>query len=1004
MQPQNLLKNLFWLTQVLLTYPPTVTPKTPLSDVITLMHKEDSSCVLIMQERQFLGIVSERDIIRCLAGKSNPENIPVIEALNKKAIVLKDITQLKLDRVINLLLEHHLSHIAVLQPNNQPLGVLTAESLLTLIVGLQQQISQLEAQHYDRGRIATALKDIEERYATLVSAAPVGIFRTDVEGHCLYVNERWCEITGLSRQEAMGMGWLIRLHSDDRERITRQWYRATQTHLPFRSEYRFQHKDGTLIWVLGEAVEERSKNGQLIGYIGTVTDISDRIQAEEALAKSEATNRALLHALPDMLLRHSRQGTYVDLISSGELKPFASLKELIGKHPEDVLPPQVARMSTQAIQEAIQTNELQTYEYRLQIGDNECRDYEARVVSTGNGEVLSIVRDISHRKAAEAALQQLNAQLEARVEQRTLALRESEERFRKIFEESPIGMALVGLDHRFFKVNTVLCQMLGYTESELLELTFAEITHREDQKKSFQIAAQIFDGTTSSTQIEKRYVKKNGEIVWVNLTSCIIHQPNGQPLYALSLVEDITEKKKAEWERMRLLNVIEASLNEIHIFDAQTFKFQYINQRALQNLGYTLEQMKQMTPLDIKTDLTYPQLQTLLNPLIQQKQEEVVFQTIQRRANGSYYPIEVHWQLIKQQGEYLFLSVILDISDRYTAQAERQKLVALVENSTDFIGMTTVEGKMTYLNQAGRKLIGFDEKGDITTKVIADFYFDHDCSFVQEEILSKLMEGQPWQGESRLRHFQTYAAIPVLQSLFPIKQPQTDKIIAFAGIIRDLSERKRAEVQLKTSLQQKELLLKEVHHRVKNNLQVISSIFYLQSQYIKDPQILSILEDSQNRINSMALIHEKLYHLENLAKIDFKDYIHTLVHYLFTSYNINPQLIELNFNIEDICLNLDQAISCGLLLNELISNSLKHAFPRPIQKQGIITINFTVTQEQQFCLQVEDNGSGLPENLNVKLTPSLGLRLVRALTRQLKGKLEMYNNNGAVFQVVFPQQ
>lgn len=443
MQPQNPLKNLFWLTQVLLIYPPTVTPETPITEVIKLMHQEGSSCVFVSQKEQFIGLVSERDIIRCLATKSNPQKIPVTSALNKKVIALKDITQLKIDQVIHLLLEYHLSHIAVLKPNNQPLGVLTAESLLTVILGLQHQVTQLEAQHQERGRIAAALRDVEERYATLVSAAPVGIFRTDVEGHCLYVNERWCQITGLSRTEAMGMGWLIRVHSDDRERITRQWYRSTQTHLPFRSEYRFQHKDGTLIWVLGEAVEERSNDGKLIGYIGTVTDISDRIQAEEALAKSEATNRALLHALPDMLLRHNRQGTYIDLISSGELKPFASPKELIGKLPEEVLPSKVAKIANQAIQDALRTNELQTYEYQLQGTDHHWCDYEARVVSTGNGEVLSIVRDISDRKAAEAALQQLNAQLEARVEQRTLALTESEERFRKIFEESPIGMALV---------------------------------------------------------------------------------------------------------------------------------------------------------------------------------------------------------------------------------------------------------------------------------------------------------------------------------------------------------------------------------------------------------------------------------------------------------------------------------------------------------------------------------------------------------------------------------
>jgi two-component sensor histidine kinase len=187
---------------------------------------------------------------------------------------------------------------------------------------------------------------------------------------------------------------------------------------------------------------------------------------------------------------------------------------------------------------------------------------------------------------------------------------------------------------------------------------------------------------------------------------------------------------------------------------------------------------------------------------------------------------------------------------------------------------------------------------------------------------------------------------------------------------------------------------------VKNNLQVICSIFSLQSQYIEDSRILSILEDSQNRIRSMALIHEKLYQSDTLAKIDFADYIKNLAYSLFSSYNINSNRIRTKLRVEDVSLSLDTAIPCGLIINELVSNSLKHAFPE--NRAGEIGIDFSVCPEQQLLLIVRDNGVGFPEGFDSQKTNSLGLRLIRALTRQLRGKLEIESSNGAVFQICFP--
>lgn len=220
------------------------------------------------------------------------------------------------------------------------------------------------------------------------------------------------------------------------------------------------------------------------------------------------------------------------------------------------------------------------------------------------------------------------------------------------------------------------------------------------------------------------------------------------------------------------------------------------------------------------------------------------------------------------------------------------------------------------------------------------------------------------------------------------------------GILFDISDRKRAEADLQVSIKEKELLLKELHHRVKNNLQIISSIFSLQSQHVDNPEIRSILRESQNRISSIALIHEKLYQSDTIANLNLAEYIETLAINLFTSYGISSKDIRLNLNVCDVYLNIDTAIPCGLIINELVSNCLKHAFLD--RASGEVSITLSVLSEGVLNLKVHDNGIGIPENLDIKKVSSLGLSLVDALVFQIKGELSMSNQNGAVFQIIFP--
>ena len=216
---------------------------------------------------------------------------------------------------------------------------------------------------------------------------------------------------------------------------------------------------------------------------------------------------------------------------------------------------------------------------------------------------------------------------------------------------------------------------------------------------------------------------------------------------------------------------------------------------------------------------------------------------------------------------------------------------------------------------------------------------------------------------------------------------------------QEIAERKRAEEQIKASLKEKEVLLKEVHHRVKNNLQVISSLLYLQSKDIENAWVFDIFQDSQSRIRSMALVHEKLYQSQDLGRIDFAEYVQSLANYLYRSYDTSSHLVDLNVNIDRVYLSIDTALPCGLIVNELISNSLRHAFPEG--QKGQIWVELRLQHDGQYTLAVSDNGVGLPEDLDFQNTRSLGLQLVNSLVDQLEGTIELDRSTGVAFKITF---
>jgi len=221
----------------------------------------------------------------------------------------------------------------------------------------------------------------------------------------------------------------------------------------------------------------------------------------------------------------------------------------------------------------------------------------------------------------------------------------------------------------------------------------------------------------------------------------------------------------------------------------------------------------------------------------------------------------------------------------------------------------------------------------------------------------------------------------------------------FRTVVSNIDDRKHAEEQLRESLKEKEVLLQEIHHRVKNNMQIVSSLLNLQSQYVKDKESLEMFKESRDRILSMASIHEKLYQSKDLARINFDDYIRSITKHLFRAYVVDPNAVRMNVNCSDVFLDINKAVPCGLIINELISNALKHAFPEG--RKGEVTIDFHPDADNRLTLAVSDNGVGFPEDIDISDSETLGLRLISILVTQLKGTLEVERDGGTIFKITF---
>jgi len=322
----------------------------------------------------------------------------------------------------------------------------------------------------------------------------------------------------------------------------------------------------------------------------------------------------------------------------------------------------------------------------------------------------------------------------------------------------------------------------------------------------------------------------------------------------------------------------------------------------------------------------------------------------------------------------------------------------LTENASDIIYGVDRTGHSTFFNPVAVKIMGYTEeelKGKHYLDVIRPDYKDSTGRFYGVQFVKKIPT--------------TYREFPVItgdgKEIWLGQNVQLvmegSRVKGFQAVARDITKRKRAEEKIKASLREKEVLLKEIHHRVKNNLQTISSLLNLQSAYITDEQALRVFKSSQERIRAMALIHETLYQSEDISKINFAEYIQNLVTHLLDSHQLNPGQVREKMQIHDANLGIETAIPVGLLINELVSNSLKHAFPGDRTGELHVNLGKSEDKEYDYILIVRDNGVGFPEHLDFRSSDTLGMLLTRTLVKQLRGAIDLDRKDGTTFTIKF---
>ncbi len=894
---------------------------------------------------------------------------------------------------------------------------------LSVMPGYEKNLAQVLVSTTDITDRKNTERELRIKDAAFASSL-TGIGIEDLKGHLTYVNAATINMWGYDNESAvLGKNGIGFWHD---WRKARSVFKEILRNGKWNGELVGRKKDGTVFDVQVSATLITDEAGEPSLVMGSFEDITERKTAEKAIKESEAVFHALFENNQAIILLLDVDDKDLPIVDANEaaVRYYGYPKEqLLQKTMMEInaLPANEVRKKMAAGRKEHKT----LFEFKHRLASGELRDvetYSGPIDVQGRKLVYIAIQDISERKKMEKALL------------------ESEDQFRTIFENAPVGIAMVGLDDTILKANRSYCETLGYSEKELQRKKFNDFTHPYDLEVTSNLQQQLFRGEIANFEVEQRLIKRDGSVVDAILRVSIIRDSDRKPLYFLAQVLDISERKKAEGalreSEERYRNLAENSPNAIVVHSEG--KIVYYNNQTCNLLGFDANE-KNYLGTDV-LQFVHPDSRIMVGERIKhiyEKRQVPVIEEKFIRSDGKTIDVEVAAVDVNYKGKPASQVVFRDITFKKRVEQVQNLLykisnaVFTAEDSVELLEIIKTE-LSKIIDTKNFSLVLYDKESDsistpITKKTKESYQtFPAGKSLIsyviknkrpllatrqeieamskQGEISAEETTAKVWLGVPLKAKNEVIGAI-VVQSFTDEDAYGEDEleILKFASDQIGLSiERKQTDEKIKASLEEKIVLLKEIHHRVKNNLQVISSLLYLQSKYLKDKDSLAVFLESQNRVRSMSLVHEKLYQSENLAKINLRQYLQDLTRYLFRSYNIDPERIQLKTKIDNVALDIDSAIPLGLIINELVSNSLKYAFPE--NRSGEVCISLKATRDAGYLLKVTDNGIGIKKYLDEPNKKSLGLQLVDTLVDQLQGRLEIEGKHGTEFKIRFTKR
>jgi PAS domain S-box-containing protein len=749
----------------------------------------------------------------------------------------------------------------------------------------------------------------------------------------------------------------------------------------------------------------------------TARDLTSHAQEEEALRESERRYRFIFEESPGISLMIGRDGHLQD-VSKFALEEFGYQKdEVIGRHVTEFLPPDKREAAVEEIEKAFKGEGAPWGEVEIVAKNGAIHTVlfsPSRLVVHEEDSFPSILVtgvDICERKRAEAALR----------EARTAAELERAQ-IESILKSVPTGvMILEKPDGRITYANDRAVELLGADPRGLLLGAHPLKSYRVLEPDGRLYPFEELPARRALLRGEEIYGKElliersDGSRVVVATSAVPLYDQGGEVAGAVGSFHDITDRKRAENALLESEERFRTSAEHLPdcfgIYSAirdesgriSDFKIEYVNQAAcdvtrLSREELTGKRLFELLPAYRDAGLfeEYCRVVETGEPFSEESiLEDLYGGELQRRA----FDIRV-----AKLGDGI-VALWHEVTDRVQAEQELRNTSSYLENLINFANAPIIvwdtEYRITRFNHAFERLTGHRAKDMLNAPL--EILLPEETREVAINHIKRTMAGERWETLEIPILRRDGTVRDVLWNSANIFDEDGMTVIATIAQGQDVTDRKRAEERLRASLQEKETLLRELHHRVKNNLQLIASMLLLQAQYTQDPAAFALYNEIQNRISSMALIHAKLYQADDLARIDFGKYLRDLTNALIHSYGFTSDSVSVTLSAPEVLLNINTAVPLGLIINELVSNCLKHAFTSD-RDGNEIRIELQPEADRGYVLVVSDNGVGFPAELDFRQTKTLGLQLVITLVEQLRGTIELERAAGTTFIMHFSER